>query len=97
MKLNVEFHADLKEIKKALIMLDQDLPTDQEIISRFENAKTFNFFEKIPDPERFQMIMAVIATIITTEPENKLPKSKFQTRLEEAQRIQEEKSKNTES
>ena len=95
-KLNVEI--DVRDFRKAAVLLDIDIPTDEEIQQWCESEQDMP--EDMMAGESAQMkiwlAMVVIYNNVKDEldkPEEK-PKSKFQQRLEEAQKLQDAKKNN---
>ena len=71
-KLAMTFEFDIKNVRKALVLLGQDVPSDEEIVKRFCERETVvvNAEEALSE-DSIQMCMAMTAFILGSEEEEK--------------------------
>ncbi len=88
MKMKVEFEVDVKEVRKMAVLMELEIPTDEEIM-KLENAEVV--FPDSMKSKDFSMLIATIA-LISMEKYKDYQKpvkeekqlSKFQQRLKDA-------------
>lgn len=71
MKLNVEFNCELKDVKRALAILDLPIPTDEEIIATYEGGEPIDLIPLIGKENQFNTVLAWVALMSAARMEPK--------------------------